>query len=100
LTAAISAATTRRTTWMEAEAMVEQLNRMLRGWAQYFCLGPVDKAYRAVHAHTTQRLPRWLGTKHKVRQAGFQRYPASYLHQTLGLVELADLTPSFPWAKA
>ena len=100
MTAAISAATTRRTTWMEAEAMVEQLNRMLRGWAQYFCLGPVDKAYRVVHAHTTQRLRRWLGTKHKVRQAGFQRYPASYLHQTLGLVELPDLTPSFPWAKA
>ncbi len=39
LTAAISAATTRRTTWMEAEAMVEQLNRKLVGWAQYFCLG-------------------------------------------------------------
>jgi hypothetical protein len=32
LTAAISAATTRRTTWMEAEAMVEQLNRKLVGW--------------------------------------------------------------------
>ena len=43
--------------------MVEQLNRKLVGWAQYFCLGPVDKAYRAVHAHTTQRLRRWLGTK-------------------------------------
>ncbi|MCA1852429.1 MAG: hypothetical protein LC647_08565, partial [Beggiatoa sp.] len=100
LTAAISAATTRRTTWREAEAMVEQLNRMLRGWAQYFCLGPVDKAYRAVHAHTTQRLRRWLGTKHKVRRAGFQRYPAAYLHQTLGLVELPKLAPSFPWAKA
>ncbi|MGH8565823.1 MAG: group II intron maturase-specific domain-containing protein [Gammaproteobacteria bacterium] len=71
---------------MEAEAMVEQLNRKLVGWAQYFCLGPVDKAYRAIHAHTTQRLRRWLGTKHKVRRAGFKRYPASYLHQTLGLV--------------
>ncbi len=100
LTVAISAASTRRTTWIEAEAMVEQLNRMLRGWANYFCLGPVDKAYRAIHAHTTQRLRRWLGTKHKVRRAGFKRYPASYLHQTLGLVELPKLTPSFPWAKA
>ncbi|MFH0343988.1 MAG: group II intron maturase-specific domain-containing protein [Chromatiales bacterium] len=44
---------------------MEHLNRMLRGWAQYFCLGPLDKAYRAIHAHTTQRLRRWLGTKHK-----------------------------------
>ena len=39
LTAAISAATTRRTTWMEAEAMAEQLNRMLRGWARYSVSG-------------------------------------------------------------
>ena len=44
LTVVISAATTRRTTWMEAEAMVEHLNRMLRGWAQYFCLGPVEQS--------------------------------------------------------
>lgn len=100
LTVAISAASTRRTTWIEAEAMVEQLNRMLRGWANYFCLGPVDKAYRAIHAHTTQRLRRWLGIKHKVRRPGFKRYPAAYLHQSLGLVELPKRIPSFPWAKA
>ena len=24
----------------------ERLNRMLAGWANYFCLGPVSKAYR------------------------------------------------------
>lgn len=43
-------------------------------------------------------------TKHKVRRAGFKRYPAAYLHQTLGLlhqtlglVELPKLSPRFPW---
>jgi RNA-directed DNA polymerase len=100
LTAAISAATTRQTTWLDAETMVGRLNDMLRGWANYFCMGPVSKAYRAIEAHTTQRLRRWLCSKHKVRRAGYTRYPTPYLHQTLGLVDLPTLTQSFPWANA
>ena len=35
-------------TWLDAEEMVGRLNRMLGGWANYFCLGPVSKAYRSV----------------------------------------------------
>jgi hypothetical protein len=27
-----------------------KLNRVMIGWANYFCLGPVSKAYRAVEA--------------------------------------------------
>ncbi len=100
LTAAISAATTRQTTWLDAETMVGRLNDRLRGWANYFCMGPVSKAYRAIEAHTTQRLRRWLCSKHKVRRAGYTRYPTPYLHQTLGLVDLPTLTQSFPWANA
>jgi RNA-directed DNA polymerase len=100
LTAAISAATTRQTTWVEAETRVGRLNDRLRGWANYFCLGPVSKAYRAIEAHTTQRLRRWLCNKHKVRRAGYTRYPTPYLHQTLGLVDPPTLTQSLPWANA
>ena len=28
-----------------------KLNRMMTGWANYFCLGPVSKAYRAIERH-------------------------------------------------
>jgi hypothetical protein len=31
-----------RTTWLEAEVIVERLNQMLGGWANYFCLDPVS----------------------------------------------------------
>src|SRR5437870_4610038 len=38
--------TDRRWLWLEPEEMVGRLNRVLRGWANYFCLGSVTVAYR------------------------------------------------------
>ena len=46
------------------EQLVAQLNRQLIGWANYFCLGPVSKAYRTVERHTCRRLRQWLRAKH------------------------------------
>ena len=62
----ISQETDRRRTWLEAEVVVGRLNRQLTGWANYFCLGPVSPTYRAINAHVTRRLRRWLCQKHKV----------------------------------
>ena len=45
---ALSNETGRSTTLLDAENTVGKLNRMMNGWANYFCLGPVSKAYRAV----------------------------------------------------
>src|SRR5215472_294485 len=49
---AISEATGRNRTQQAVESLVATLNRQLIGWANYFCLGPVSKAYRAVEQHT------------------------------------------------
>lgn len=80
--------------------MVETLNRMLRGWANYFQLGPVSKAYRAVDAHTRERLRRWLRRKHKARKKGKTHFPDQHLYDRLGLVRLELRTRNLPWAKA
>ena len=80
--------------------MVLELNRMLRGWANYFSLGPVSNAYRAIDKHTTRRLLRWLCTKHKVGNTGHSRYPNEYLYQRLGLICMPKLTQRLPWANA
>jgi group II intron reverse transcriptase/maturase len=92
--------TGKQTRHLTAQQMVEKLNPVLRGWANYFRLGSVSKAYRIVDAHARHRLRQWLCGKCKQRGAGTRRYPEVYLHQTLGLLRLQALTTSLPWAKA
>jgi len=96
----ISEMTSRRWTLMEATDRVVRLNRKLVGWANYFCLGPVSKAYRVVDAHARHRLRQWLCAKHKVKGQGTSRFSDEYLDQTLGLVKLQLQTRNFPWANA
>ena len=95
---AISSETGRDKTLLDQETVVGKLNRMMTGWANYFCLGPVSKAYRAVEQHARKRLRQWLCTKHKVAWPATQQFPEAALHDELGLVRLTTRTRSFPWA--
>ena len=97
--AAISAETGRNKTPLAAKEVVKTLNRMTTGWANYFCLGPVGRAYRAVDQHTRKRLRQWLCAKHQVRWPGKKRFPTASFYQVLGLVSLTERTASLPWAK-
>jgi RNA-directed DNA polymerase len=96
--AAISEATRRSQTQQAVEMLVAKLNRAIIGWANYFGLGPVSKAYRAVERHTRRRLRQWLCAKHQMPGAGTRRYPDETLHEAFGLVRLTQRTASFPWA--
>src|SRR5450432_3340028 len=95
---AISSETGRNKTLLDQETVVGTLNRMMTGWANYFCLGPVSKAYRAVERHARKRLRQWLCVKHKVSWPATKQYPEAALHDGLGLVRLTTRTRSFPWA--
>ncbi len=96
----ISEKTGRNWEFRSIEALVTELNRLLVGWANYFCLGPVSKAYAAVDRHVCRRLRQWLCGKHRVPGQGTSRFPNDHLHQTLGLVQLKGRTHNFPWANA
>ena len=97
---AISELTSRRWLLIDTELEVARLNRVLTGWANYFCLGPVSKAYRVIDAHVVGRLRRWLCKKHKTPGRGFARFPDEHLYQKLGLKRLSLTTRNLPWAKA
>ena len=96
----IHALTAEAMCWQETTALVSKLNRMLRGWANYFQVGAVSRAYRAIDSYTTMRLRRRLRNKYKVRRCGYKDFPDSYLYETLRLVRLSRLGCDVPWTKA
>ncbi len=74
---------------------MERLNRLMIGWANYFCLGPVSKAYSAIDFHARTRLRRWLCDKHHEPRPGYKRFPEASLHCVwLGPVTTPDRKPS------
>ena len=94
------ALTDRSETWQETTKLVAKVNRTLRGWTNYFQVGTVSKAYRALDAYTAMRLRRWLRFKHKVRRSKGGSYPLSQLYEQFQLVRLSRLGCDTPWTKA
>ena len=74
-----------RDRWLDEGAMVERLNRVLLGWANYFHLGLAIPGYRKIEKYTTERLRQWLRRKHKVRSEKHVRYPDERLWEDMGL---------------
>ena len=96
----ISELTDHRTCLLDTGDRVRKLNQKLNGWANYFCLGTVVRVYEIVMKHARRRLRRWLSHKHKVRGGQYARFPNSFLHDHLGLVQVGAKDRNLPCANA
>src|ERR1700687_6303374 len=85
----VHALTAANTTWQETTQVVQESNRALRGWANYFQVGTVSRAYRALDLHTAARLRRWLRIKHKLRHRRGGTFALPHLYGYFGLVSLS-----------
>ena len=85
--------------FIRPEALVCQVNQVLRGWTNYFCYGTVSPAYRAVHQHAMHRVRQWLQRKFKLRGRGIRHFPDAHLESVLGLFNPTRLRGNFSHAK-
>lgn len=77
--------------WISEEKLIGEVNRVLRGWTNYFSYGTVWKVYSKLERFAQQRIRGWLVHKYRVESRGGRRFPAKHIYGILGLVDLTRL---------
>jgi RNA-directed DNA polymerase len=73
------------------EKVAAQVNRILRGWSNYFSYGTLKAAYQAVDSHLYDRVRHFLRRRHKVSSAGMNLLPSGESLREWGIWRLRDL---------
>jgi len=74
--------------WTEVR---DDLNRMLRGWSNYFGYGTRLMAYRAVDHYVYERVRAFLRRRHKVSSRGSATFSDTVVFGKLGVLRLRDV---------
>jgi len=82
--------TSRQWLWKSEANRAAELNRLLRGWVNYFRLGTISEAFGSVDQYVFQRLRQWWCRKHMVRNRRDARFSSQYLYRELGVLRLRD----------
>jgi RNA-directed DNA polymerase len=69
----------------------DRLNRVLRGWSNYFGYGTRLMAYRAVDHYVHERVRNFLRHRHKVASRGATSFSNAIVFGKLGVLRLRDV---------
>ena len=72
------------------EVIRDELNGILRGWANYFAYGSPYATFRLVDIHVAQRVRNLLRRRHKLPRAT-SRFSYPEVHGGLGVIEVRRL---------
>jgi len=83
---------TRRNAPVSTQAVIKEINPIIRGWGQYFCKARVRGLFNRLDRWIVRRL--WSQRFRRWRNAGWKRLPERQLRGDYGLVSLIELIPS------
>ena len=76
-------------TWRDPKISVNRVNRIVRGWGNYFHYGHSYDSFAGLNYWLNNRVRIWLSIKHKLQsQSRYKAYPDNYLKVELGLAQL------------
>ena len=71
---------------------MQELNRVLRGWSQYFHYRNSSRVFGKTNQWVSHRMRRWLWRKHRKTKALWKAYPEELLYEQYGLWHLPEST--------
>ena len=76
-----------------ASEVVGEVNRVVRGWGQYFHFGNPQRAMARLNYFVEKRLRKWLMRRRHRHGPGYSQYPTDMLYGLLGLYRLPTHRP-------
>jgi len=80
--------------------VIRRVNRVLRGWINYFHYGNCTSAFKALRGHVEHRTRTYLRRRHGLAYQAYQRFPQSLMYEKLGLIKIPTSAPWTASAKA
>ncbi|MDA8087309.1 MAG: group II intron reverse transcriptase/maturase [Nitrospiraceae bacterium] len=80
--------------------VIQRVNRVVRGWVNYFYYGNCTKAMSSLREYLVYRMRIYRRRKHHLHSYGYRALPNSYYYETLGLYEVPRKAPWTQSAKA
>jgi RNA-directed DNA polymerase len=85
--------TCRRMLAVSERETIERINRLIRGWGNYFYHGNCCRDFQRLNEHIKWRVRRYLMRRRQRKGHGYERYSSEYLYRTLCLYRLPTVAP-------